>query len=31
MPAVIVPIPLLARVQANACKSMAEQIRTFIQ
>ena len=31
MPAVIIPIPLLARVQAHACKSMAEQIRTFIQ
>ena len=28
MPAVLVPIPLLARVQANACKSMAEQIQT---
>lgn len=27
MPAVLVPIPLLARVQSNACKSMAEQIQ----
>jgi hypothetical protein len=26
LPAVIVPIPLLARVQSNACKNMAEQI-----
>lgn len=31
LPAVIVPIPLLARVQANACSSMASQIRSFIQ
>lgn len=30
MPAIIIPIPLLARVEANACKSMAEQIRSFI-
>ncbi len=31
LPAVIVPIPLLARVQAGACKSMAEQIKNFLQ
>jgi len=31
MPAVIVPIPLLARVQSGACSSMASQIRSFIQ
>jgi len=31
MPAIIIPIPLLARVQANACKSMANQIKSFIQ
>ena len=31
MPAVFIPVPLLARVQANACKSMAEQIRSFLQ
>ena len=30
MPAVIVPIPLLARVQSNACASMAEQIGHFL-
>lgn len=31
MPAVIIPIPLLARVQSNACKSMAVQIESFLQ
>jgi hypothetical protein len=31
LPAVIVPIPLLARVQANACSSMASQIKSFLQ
>ena len=31
MPAVIVPIPMLARVQSGACKSMAKQIRSFLQ
>lgn len=31
LPAIIVPIPMLARVQAGACKSMAEQIKTFLQ
>lgn len=31
LPAVIVPIPLLARVQSNACSSMASQISSFIQ
>ena len=30
MPAVIIPIPMLARVQENACKSLAKQIRGFI-
>lgn len=29
MPAVIIPIPMLARVQANACKSLANQLRSF--
>ena len=29
MPAIIIPIPMLARVQENACKSLANQIRTF--
>lgn len=31
MPAVIVPIPMLARVQSGACKSMADQIKRFLQ
>ncbi|MEX2353323.1 MAG: hypothetical protein WD709_03975 [Gammaproteobacteria bacterium] len=31
LPAVLVPIPLLARVQSNACSSMAGQIASFIQ
>ena len=31
LPAIIVPIPLLARVQAGACKSMAAQIKSFLQ
>ncbi len=31
MPAIIVPIPMLARVQAGACKSMAQQIKSFLQ
>lgn len=30
MPAVIVPIPMLARVQANACKSIADQLHAFL-
>ena len=29
MPAIIIPVPLLARVQENACKSLANQIKTF--
>lgn len=31
LPAVIVPIPLLARVQSNACSNMAEQISNFLK
>lgn len=31
LPAIIIPIPLLARVQASACKSMANQIKSFLQ
>ena len=31
LPAIIVPIPLLARVQSNACSSMSTQIRSFIR
>ena len=30
LPAVIVPIPILARVQSNSCKSLSNQIRSFI-
>ena len=29
MPAIIIPIPMLARVQSNACKTLANQIKTF--
>jgi hypothetical protein len=31
LPAIIIPVPLLARVQAGACKSMAQQIESFLQ
>ena len=31
VPAVVVPIPLLARVQANACSGMGEQLSSFLQ
>lgn len=31
MPALVIPIPLLARVQSNACKSMAAQIQAQLQ
>lgn len=30
MPAVIVPVPMIARVQANACSNMADQIGEFL-
>ena len=30
LPAIIVPIPMLARVQSGACKSMAAQIKSFL-
>lgn len=30
MPAVFVPIPLLARVEANACSSLADQLKLFV-
>ncbi|MCA0901583.1 hypothetical protein [Microbulbifer agarilyticus] len=30
MPAIVVPIPLIARVQNNACKGMAAQLREFL-
>lgn len=29
MPAVVIPIPIIARVQNNACKGMAEQLKAF--
>lgn len=31
MPAVFVPIPLIARVEANACNSLADQLKQFVQ
>ena len=31
MPAVFVPIPLLAPVEANACSSLADQLKQFVQ
>lgn len=31
MPAVVVPIPLIARVQSSACVSLAEQLKLFVQ
>jgi hypothetical protein len=30
MPAVVVPIPLIARVQASACSSLADQLKVFV-
>lgn len=30
MPAVVVPIPLLARVKAKACKGLGDQLRSFL-
>ena len=30
MPAIFIPVPLLARVQSNACHGMAEQLRSFL-
>lgn len=31
MPAVVVPIPLIARVENNACESLAQQLQKFVQ
>ena len=31
MPAIVVPIPIIARVKNNACVSLAKQISTFVQ
>ncbi|WP_346838905.1 hypothetical protein [Microbulbifer sp. SAOS-129_SWC] len=30
MPAIVIPIPLIARVQTNACKGMAAQLKQFL-
>ena len=30
MPAVVVPIPFIARVRAHACSSMANQLKSFV-
>jgi hypothetical protein len=30
MPAIVIPIPLIARTQARACKGLAEQLKLFI-
>ena len=30
MPAIVIPIPLIARTQAKACKGLADQLRMFI-
>lgn len=31
LPALVVPIPLIARVEANACSSLADQLKTFVK
>jgi hypothetical protein len=30
VPAVVVPVPLIARVQNSACNSLSNQLKTFI-
>jgi hypothetical protein len=30
MPAVVVPLPFIARVRASACNSMADQLKSFL-
>ncbi|MDT8429318.1 MAG: hypothetical protein RQ757_11180 [Pseudomonadales bacterium] len=30
MPAIVIPIPLIARVEANACSSLASQLKQFV-
>jgi len=30
MPAIVIPIPLIARTQANACRGLADQLKLFI-
>lgn len=31
VPALVIPIPLIARVEANACNRLAEQLKAFVQ
>ena len=31
MPAIVVPIPIIARVQSSACTSLADQLKDFVQ
>lgn len=31
MPAVVIPIPIIARVQASACKGIGQQLRSFLK
>jgi hypothetical protein len=31
MPAIFIPIPLIARVEANACSSLADQLKLFVK
>ncbi|MEX0617857.1 MAG: hypothetical protein WDZ76_13955 [Pseudohongiellaceae bacterium] len=31
LPAVVIPIPLIARVEANACSSLADQLKQFVR
>ena len=31
MPAIIIPIPLIARVRSSACSSLAGQLKSFVQ
>jgi hypothetical protein len=31
IPAIVIPIPLIARVEANACSSLADQLKQFVQ
>jgi len=30
MPALVIPLPLIARTQARACKTLADQLHNFI-
>jgi len=31
LPAIVIPIPLIARVEANACSSLADQLKVFVK